>query len=96
MLGQTIDDLEIILVDDGSPDNCPRICDQYAEKDRRVSVIHKENGGLASARNAGMKNASGEYIFFLDSDDWLELDGLQYLYELGQKYQVDFVRYRAI
>ena len=96
VLGQTIDDLEIILVDDGSPDNCPRICDQYAEKDRRVSVIHKENGGLASARNAGMKNASGEYIFFLDSDDWLELDGLQYLYELGQKYQVDFVRYRAI
>lgn len=96
VLGQTLDDLEIILVDDGSPDNCPRICDQYAEKDRRVSVIHKKNGGLASARNAGMKNASGEYIFFLDSDDWLELDGLQYLYELGQKYQVDFVRYRAI
>ena len=74
VLGQTLDDLEIILVDDGSPDNCPRICDQYAEKDRRVSVIHKKNGGLASARNAGMKNASGEYIFFLDSDDWLELD----------------------
>lgn len=93
---QTLTDLEIILVDDGSPDNCPRICDEYLRKDSRIKVIHKQNGGLASARNAGMNIATGNYLFFLDSDDWLELDGMQRLYETAEKYQVDFVRYRAI
>ena len=92
---QTVENIEIILVDDGSPDQSPVLCDQYAEKDRRVRVIHKKNGGLASARNRGITVATGKYIFFLDSDDWLEKDGLQQLYELAQKYQVDFVRYRA-
>lgn len=92
---QTVENIEIILIDDGSPDQSPVLCDQYAEKDRRVRVIHKKNGGLASARNRGITVATGKYIFFLDSDDWLEKDGLQQLYELAQKYQVDFVRYRA-
>lgn len=68
---QTLQDIEIILVDDGSPDNCGRICDQYAEKDPRIKVIHKKNGGLSSARNAGLKIASGEYIGFVDSDDYV-------------------------
>ena len=93
---QTLTDLEIILVDDGSPDDCPRICDEYLKEDSRIKVIHKQNGGLASARNAGMNIATGNYLFFLDSDDWLELDGMQRLYETAEKYQVDFVRYRAI
>lgn len=95
-LSQTLSEIEIILVDDGSPDNCPQICDSYCEKDTRVHVIHKTNGGLASARNAGMKIASGEYIFFLDSDDWLETDGMEVLYRTAEKYHVDFVRFRAI
>lgn len=74
ILAQTYTNLEIILVDDGSPDNCPAICDEYAEKDSRVRVIHKENGGLSDARNAGLNICSGEYISFVDSDDWLEPD----------------------
>ena len=65
VLAQTFTDLEIILVDDGSTDNCPQMCDMFAEKDSRIKVIHKENGGLASARNAGMRIATGKYIFFL-------------------------------
>lgn len=96
VLAQTLTDLEIILVDDGSPDHCPEICDEYAQKDKRIRVIHKANGGLASARNAGMRIAQGAYLFFLDSDDWLESDGLESLYAVAMKYQVDFVRYRAI
>ena len=95
-LQQTLQDLEIILVDDGSPDNSPEICDRYAAAEDRVKVIHKENGGLASARNAGLKIAQGDYIFFLDSDDWLESDGIETLYRTAEQYQVDFVRYRAI
>lgn len=69
VINQTYKDLEIILVDDGSNDSCPQICDKYAEKDGRIVVIHKENGGLSSARNAGIEIAKGEYIAFLDSDD---------------------------
>lgn len=95
VLIQTENNLEIILVDDGSPDKCPYICDEYAKKDDRIRVIHKKNGGLASARNAGMSIAQGKYLFFLDSDDWLEPDGIQILYDVAEKYQVDFVRYRA-
>ena len=70
VLAQTYRDLEIILVDDGSPDNCGAICDDYAAKDSRVKVIHKENGGPSDARNAGLAIAHGEYIYFLDSDDY--------------------------
>lgn len=72
LLKQTYKNLEILLVDDGSPDNCPTLCDEYAKQDNRVVVIHKPNGGLASARNAGLDAATGDYIAFLDSDDWIE------------------------
>ena len=70
VLAQTLKDIEVILVDDGSPDNCPSICDDYARKDNRVKVIHKINGGLSDARNTGLKAASGNYVVFLDSDDY--------------------------
>ncbi len=93
---QTLKNLEIILVDDGSPDHCPQMCDELEEKDAKIKVIHKKNGGLASARNEGMKVAAGEYLFFLDSDDWLEENGLEHLCALADRYGVDFVRYRAI
>lgn len=96
VLAQTLSDMEIILVDDGSPDNCPAICDEYALSHQNIQVIHKTNGGLASARNAGMRLATGKYLFFLDSDDWLDVDGLERLYECAERYQVDFVRYRSI
>ncbi len=71
---QTYKNLEIIIVDDGSPDNCGAICDEYAANDERIQVIHKENGGLASARNTGIEYASGEWIAFVDSDDWCKTD----------------------
>lgn len=96
VLNQTFRDLEIILVNDGSPDACPAMCDEFQKKDTRIKVIHKENGGLASARNAGMRIATGKYLFFLDSDDWLELDGLEKLCKVAEEQKVDFVRYRAI
>lgn len=70
ILAQTYKDFEIILVDDGSPDTCPLLCDEWAAKESRISVIHKQNGGLSSARNEGLKKAQGDYIIFLDSDDW--------------------------
>lgn len=72
IVGQTYDNLEIILVDDGSPDRSGEICDKWAAKDGRVKVIHKENGGLSDARNAGVKTATGDLISFIDSDDWIE------------------------
>lgn len=72
VLGQTYTNMEIILVDDGSPDRCGEMCDAWSEKDSRIKVIHQDNGGLSAARNAGIRNASGEYMLFLDSDDWWE------------------------
>lgn len=96
VLNQTMDGLEIILVDDGSPDNCPIICDDYAKKYRNVVVFHKSNGGLSSARNVGINHANGKYIFFLDSDDWLDSDGLERLYRVAEETGVDFVRYRSM
>ncbi len=80
VLGQTFSDFELILVDDGSPDTCPEICDRYGEKDERIKVVHKPNGGLASARRAGIKVAEGEYVYNLDSDDLIEEDTLEYAY----------------
>ena len=74
IVNQTYKNLEIILVDDGSPDNCPQMCDNWAEKDSRIKAVHKENGGLSDARNAGMPFATGEIISFIDSDDWIELN----------------------
>lgn len=73
IVGQTYKNLQIILVDDGSPDKCPGMCDAWAEQDIRIRVIHKENGGLSDARNAGLAAADGEYVSFVDSDDWLDL-----------------------
>ena len=81
ILSQTFQDFELILVDDGSPDNSGAICDDYAAKDSRVRVIHKENGGLSSARNAGIDAAQGEYLFFLDSDDVIHPDCFHILAE---------------
>lgn len=72
VLSQSFQDIEVILVDDGSPDQCPKICDEYEQKDKRVKVIHKENGGLSDARNAGIKLAVGKFVMFLDSDDFWE------------------------
>lgn len=80
IINQTYDNLEIILVDDGSPDGCPAMCDAWAELDSRVKVIHKENGGLSDARNAGLAIATGKLISFIDSDDWIEPDFIEYLY----------------
>lgn len=80
LVNQTYTDLEIILVDDGSPDNSPKICDAWVEKDERIKVIHKQNGGISDARNEGMKAATGKYIAFVDSDDWVENNYIEYLY----------------
>ncbi len=91
LLAQTYENLEIILVDDGSPDGSGGICDAYAEKDPRIKVIHKENGGLSSARNAGLDIAQGEYIAFVDSDDWVEPEAYKYLLGLARKYGVKLV-----
>ncbi len=82
ILSQNFKDFELILVDDGSPDNCPKICDEYAKKDNRVKVIHKQNGGLSSARNTGVEVAQGEYLIFIDSDDFYE--GAEFLKKLDK------------
>lgn len=82
VVSQTYSNLEIILVDDGSPDNCPEMCDSWAAKDSRIKVLHKENGGLSDARNVGLKIATGEYISFVDSDDWIEPDFVSLLYQV--------------
>ena len=80
ILNQTFRDFELILVDDGSPDNCPSICDKYAERDARVKVIHKRNAGVSEARNSGIEVATGEWAYFVDSDDWIEADAAATLY----------------
>ncbi len=89
IINQTYQNLEIILVDDGSPDQCGSICDEYAQKDRRVRVIHKANGGLSDARNAGLDIATGEYIGFVDSDDYLEPNMYEVLYQTITARDVD-------
>lgn len=80
LINQTLKDIEIILVDDESPDNCPEMCDRFAENDSRIKVIHKKNGGLGFARNSGLEIASGEYFAFVDSDDYVDLDFYEKLY----------------
>lgn len=89
VLAQTYTDLEIILVDDGSPDNCGAICDEYAAKDPRIKVIHKQNGGLSDARNAGLDIMTGRYVGFVDSDDWIEPQMYERLMELMTQYDAD-------
>lgn len=90
ILNQTYKNFELLLIDDGSPDSSGKICDDYSKIDCRVKVIHKENGGLSSARNVGIKASSGEYLNFVDSDDWLEFDCLEYLLGLLTKNDADF------
>lgn len=92
VLAQSYEDLEIILVDDGSTDDCPRMCDEYKEQDVRVKVIHKENGGLSDARNVGMKIAAGEWIYFVDSDDWVDRNAIQQLYKFAVDNYCDVVQ----
>lgn len=89
VIGQTYKNLQIILVDDGSTDHSPAICDEYAKKDGRIEVIHQKNGGLPAARNCGLKYARGEYIGFVDSDDWIHLDMYKHLAEILEKYNAD-------
>ena len=91
LLRQTYEKIEIILVDDGSPDRCPVLCDGYAQRDSRVKVVHKCNGGLSSAREAGFTAASGEYILVVDSDDWIELDTVECCMEAAQRDGADCV-----
>ena len=91
VIHQTYEHLEIILIDDGSPDNCPLICDEYAYSDNRIKVIHQANFGLSAARNAGLKLASGEYIGFVDGDDMVSNTMYEILYHLMIKYKADVV-----
>ena len=93
LLSQTYRSVEIILVDDGSPDECPALCDDYASKDKRIRVIHKENGGLSSAREAGIQHAHGGYIMVVDSDDWLEPDTIADCIEVALKNEADCVMF---
>ena len=90
ILMQTYENLEIILVDDGSPDKCPKLCDSIAKQDNRVKVIHKKNGGLSDARNVGLAIAKGKYITFIDSDDFIAKDMIEVLYNMCIKLQSDF------
>lgn len=91
ILAQTFKDIEVILVDDGSPDNCGAICDEFASKDNRVVVIHKENGGLVNARKSGLENSTGKFISYVDGDDWIEENFIQNLVDCQKKYDVDIV-----
>lgn len=96
VLNQTYKDLEIILVDDGSTDGSGQMCDSYVAKDKRVKVIHQENQGLSEARNTGIRNATGEYIIFVDSDDnWLLDDGVEQLIQ-ASKGEVDLLMFKAV
>lgn len=95
-INQTVGDLEVLLVDDGSPDNCGQICDEYANKDKRLKVIHKKNGGLVSARNTGFEAASGEWMTYLDGDDWLSSDFVEKIKKVLSKYrELDMVFFCA-
>lgn len=88
LISQTLTDIEIILVDDGSPDNCPEMCDEYARNESRVKVIHKTNEGLGFARNSGLEIAIGEFVAFVDSDDYVALDMYEILYTQAKKHQL--------
>lgn len=90
IINQTYKNLEIILVDDGSPDNSGIICDKYAKQDDRIKVIHKENGGTCDARNKGIEAVTGEYFFIIDGDDWLEPDFVDYLLGIALKTESEF------
>ncbi|MED1205208.1 glycosyltransferase family 2 protein [Heyndrickxia acidicola] len=89
ILSQAFSDFELILIDDGSPDNCGHICDQYAKQDKRIRVIHQENKGLSSARNTGLAASKGDYIGFVDSDDYIHEDMYRILYHQAEEYKAD-------
>lgn len=89
VLNQTYSSLEIILIDDGSKDNSGKICDEYAQRDHRIITIHKDNGGLSDARNVGIENMRGQYVTFIDSDDYVAADYVDYLYRLLIEYNVE-------
>ncbi len=89
LINQTYKNIEILLIDDGSPDNCPKLCDEWAQKDNRIRVVHKLNGGVSSAWNAGLDNATGEYISFVDSDDWVDSKYIEVLYDLIKQKNCD-------
>ena len=91
VINQTLKDLEIILVDDESPDHVPEICDEWALKDARIKVIHKKNGGLGMACNSGIEVATGKYVAFLDSDDWIDANMYQTMYDTAEKHQAQMV-----
>ncbi len=91
IVNQTLKEIEIILVDDGSPDNVPQMCDEWAAKDRRVKVIHKENGGLGYARNSGLEISNGEYVIFIDSDDYIDCEMMEKLYSAAKTKDYDIV-----
>lgn len=92
ILNQSHRNLEIILVDDGSTDGCPQLCDDYAIKDSRIKVIHKKNGGLSDARNKGVETATGKWIYFVDSDDWLDKDAILKLHQFAIEHDCDVVQ----
>lgn len=89
ILAQTFTDFELLLIDDGSPDGCPAICDEYAEKDARIRVFHKQNGGVTSARNKGLNNANGNWIIYIDGDDWIEPTYVEELYNAAINNEAD-------
>ena len=95
LIGQTLKEIEILLIDDGSTDSSGDICDRYAEKHDNIRVIHKSNGGLGDARNVGFSKANGKYIYFIDSDDYLELEALEFLYEEAENKQLDVILFSA-
>ena len=96
IVNQTYQNLEIIFVDDGSPDNCSKVCDEWSIKDSRIKVIHKKNGGLSDARNAGMKIATGKYISFIDSDDYVALDFFETLLSVMEKENSDIAECNVV
>lgn len=95
---QTYKNLEIILVDDGSPDNCPKMCDDFAKKDKRIKVVHKQNGGLSDARNAGTDISTGDLIMYVDSDDYIELNTIELLHKnmVETDSDISFAKYAIV